>query len=75
MHAFTQSLISSSKDQKQTKRLHSALQKNLSSDLNITKAIMLEKSHASSSSEKISLVGKYRKKIRLQQGRSIITEK
>ena len=67
LHTFTQSSISSSKDQKQSKRLQSVLQKDLSSDLTINKVVVLEKSQASSSSSaKIQLVRKYKKKMRFQ---------
>ena len=62
-HSFTQSSISSSKGQKQSKTLQSLLQKDLPPDLTINKVAVLEKSQASSSStKKITLVGKYNKK-------------
>ena len=43
-HSFAQSSISSSKGQKQTKRLQSVLQKDLSPDLTINKVAVLAKS-------------------------------
>ena len=76
-HSFTQSSISSSKGQKQTKTLQSLLQKDLSPDLIINKVAVLEKSQTSSSSstKKITLVGKYNKKMSLQHVGRNMSEK
>ena len=76
-HSFAQSSISSSKGQKQTKRLQSVLQKDLSPDLTINKVAVLAKSQTSSSSstKKITLVGKYKKKKRFHHVGRTMSEK
>ena len=66
-HSFTQSSISSSKAQKQTKRLQSVLQKDLSPNLTINKVVVLEKSQASSLSSSSSSSSSSTKKPTLVQ--------
>ena len=75
-HSFTQSSIPSLKGQKQTKRLQSVLQNDLSPDLTINKVVVLEKSQTSSSTtKKTTLVGKYNKKMKFQHvGRTMPTK-